>query len=56
MNSPANIRFYQNGIVREAWAAIQTLKKEKGEEILYTHCGLKINLDQLESINGIRFS
>lgn len=56
MNSLANIRFYQNGIVQEAMAAIQSLKKEKDQEILYTRCGLKINLDQLESINGIRFS
>lgn len=56
MNALANIRFYENGMIKEAIAAIQALKKERDQEILYTRCGLKINLDQLESINGIRFS
>ncbi|MEZ4799232.1 MAG: hypothetical protein R2809_05510 [Flavobacteriales bacterium] len=56
MNALSNIRFYENGIIKEAIAAIHALKKERDQEILYTRCGLKINLDQLESINGIRFS
>jgi len=56
MNTQSAIKFYENGMLKEIWAAVQILKKEKDQEILYTNCGLKINLEQLESINGIRFS
>ena len=56
MNTQSAIKFYENGMLKEIWAAVQILKKEKDQEILYTNCGLKINLEHLESINGIRFS
>ena len=56
MSAPKQIRFYDNGIVKELMTVISFLKRENNGEFLYTQCGQRISLEQLESINGIRFS
>jgi hypothetical protein len=56
MTAPKHIRFYDNGIVKEMMTVISFLKRENNGEYLYTECGQRISLEQLESINGIRFS
>lgn len=56
MNRANIIRFYKNGVVNEIISAIRQLKKENNQEVLYTQCGERILLDELESIDGIRFS
>ncbi|MFN6378218.1 MAG: hypothetical protein ACK4WD_03020 [Flavobacteriales bacterium] len=56
MSAPKQIRFYDNGIVKELMTVISFLKRENNGEYLYTQCGQRISLEQLESINGIRFS
>lgn len=56
METTKRICFLENGILKEIRAVISYLKREQEKEILYTRCGKRIELDQLESINGIRFS
>ncbi len=56
MNRANIIRFSKNGVVNEIISAIRQLKKENNQEVLYTQCGERILLDELESIDGIRFS
>lgn len=56
METPTQICFTDNGILKEIKAVIAMLRREQNKEILYTRCGMRIELDQLESINGIRFS
>lgn len=56
METPTQICFKEHGIIKEIKAVVSFLKREQNKEILYTRCGMRIELDQLESINGIRFS
>ena len=56
METPTQICFKEHGIMKEIKAVVSFLKREQNKEILYTRCGMRIELDQLESINGIRFS
>jgi hypothetical protein len=56
MDTNFNIRFQQEGLVTEIISSIRLLKRENNREILYTNCGLRIDLDHVESINGVYFS
>jgi hypothetical protein len=56
MGTNFNIRFNQEGLVTEIISSIRLLKKENNREVIYTGCGLRIDLDHVESINGIYFS
>jgi hypothetical protein len=47
------IRFFENGVIQEMQSRISKLQRENNTEVLYTHEGTRIPLDDLLSINGL---
>jgi hypothetical protein len=47
------IRFFENGVIQEMQSRIAKLQRENNTEVLYTHEGIRIPLDDLLSINGL---
>jgi hypothetical protein len=47
------IRFFENGVIHEMQSRISKLQRENNTEVLYTHEGTRIPLDDLLSINGL---
>jgi hypothetical protein len=46
------LQFLENGICRQIQSRIVKLQREQHEEVLYTHDGIRIPLNDLLSING----
>jgi hypothetical protein len=55
-NRQTIIQISEGGLVKEFIAAIQFLKKEQGTEIMYTSDGQRIHMDDVISVNGVRFN
>ncbi len=47
------LEYWENGCIQRIHSRIEKLKREAGQEVLYTHCGLRILLRNLHSLNGI---
>ena len=50
------IRFTDGGMVHEICARIAQLRKVNSREILFTDCGLTIDLNDLQSVDGVCWS
>lgn len=50
------LKFLDNGISRQIQSRIIKLQREQQEEVLYTHDGLRIPLNDLLSINGLSWN
>ena len=55
-NRQTIIQISEGGMVKEFITAIQFLKKEKGAEVMYTSDGQRIQIDDVISVNGVRFN